>query len=109
MATSEHGRQRGPEGPALSRASQTAAALGIDSIHMSIEAEQKWVSPHVEEKLKSRLTCLTLPGGGGKTTPPGSIPSRIIMIRRSGVQLVRGDRVCLEPDQDSAGEVDSWS
>lgn len=30
---------------------------------MSTEAEQKWVSPHVEEKLKSGLTSLTLPGG----------------------------------------------
>lgn len=63
MATSEYGRQRGPKGPALSLASQTAVGLRIDSIHMSIEAEQKWVSPQVEEKLKCRLTSLTLPGG----------------------------------------------
>lgn len=63
MATS---RQRGPK--ALSLASQTAVTLRIDSIHMSMEAEQKWVSPHVEEELKSRLTSLTLPGGGGVKT-----------------------------------------
>lgn len=37
--------------------------LRIDSIHMSMKAEQKWVSPHVEEKLKSRMTSLNLPGG----------------------------------------------
>lgn len=57
----------------MSLASQTAATLRIDSIHMSIEAEQKWVSPHVEEKLKCRLTSLTLPGGGRVKT----ISSRI--------------------------------
>lgn len=68
MATSDYGRQRGPEGPALSLASQTPASLRIDSIHASIEAEQKWVSPHVEEKLESRLTSLTLPGGGREKT-----------------------------------------
>lgn len=88
MATS---RQRGPKGPALSQASQTAVPLRIASIHMSTEAEHKWVSPHVEEKLKSRLTSLTLPGGGGVKT----IHSRIDILRdhqhmwRSEVRLSR--------------------
>lgn len=51
-------------GPALSLASQTALRLRIDSIHMSIEAEAEvGYSTCGEEKLKSRLTSLTLPGG----------------------------------------------
>lgn len=91
MATSEYGRQRGPKGPALSLASQTAATLRIDPIHMSIETEPKWVSPHVEEKLKSRLTSLTLHRGERAKT----IPSWIDIVRdchdkeRSEVQLSR--------------------
>lgn len=83
MATSEYGRQRGPKGPALSLASQTARTLRIDSIHLSIEAEQKWVSPHVEEKLKSRLTSRTLPGGERVKTISSWIDrSEIIVIQR---------------------------
>lgn len=86
MATS---RQRGPKGPALSLASQTAVTLRIDSIHMSMEAEQKWVSPHVEEELKSRLTSLTLPGGGRVKTIHSWIDTvrDYHYIERSEVQL----------------------
>lgn len=44
-------------------ASQTAVMLRIDLIHTSMEAEQKWVSPHVEVKVKSRLASHTFPCG----------------------------------------------
>lgn len=33
-----------------------AAALRIDSIHGSIEAEQKWVSPRAQQKLRSSVS-----------------------------------------------------
>lgn len=60
-------------------ASQTAVMLRIDLIHTSMEAEQKWVSPHVEVKVKSRLASHTFPlrgeggGGGGIKTGTSSV------------------------------------
>lgn len=59
IATSEHGSMVDSE----DLASQTAVMLRIDLIHTSMEAEQKWVSPHVEVKVKSRLASHTFPCG----------------------------------------------
>lgn len=73
----------------MSLASQTPVTLRIDSIHTSIDAEQKWVSPHVGERLKSRLTSLTLPGGERVKTISSwiDIVQDYHYIERSAVQL----------------------